>query len=134
MKNFYLRNIIKSHKIFLVFLALGLFTFLAFANTISIEKVITYSGTYTGDRVIVNGEIPYSSEKIYVYKNRGEKVHRYKVLHKERVDDFTLLYVHGQKSDSLAGNVKIDLVYDQTTLLDVLLKLDFKYYKEKDYY
>ena len=133
-RNLYLKYFVKSRRIFLAFLIICTILFFFCANAIKIEKVITYSGTYAENRIIVNDTINYNTNKLYAYKNRGEKITRFKVLETTYVDDFTLFYVDDDEVyDMLNGNIKIDLVYGYTTLLDVLFKVDFKYFSDIKY-
>ena len=94
------------------------------------EIIDTYNGSYSDNKIIINETVDNPLEKFYVYRSRNDRIYTFHKGEKEYLDDFTIIYVDNESVKdifTLNGNVKIDVIVGEATLLEVLFGIQKKY-------
>lgn len=114
----YVKFIIKTPFLYFSFLGFFVAVFIFMSLWIKIDIVKTYSAYISGSHLIVNHEnISLDKNKIYIYKNKNEKV--YKANIEEYVTDCEY-NLNTDFAGILEGSVTIDIVTGQRTLLECI--------------
>lgn len=130
---FYERYIVKSTRVFFVFITLCVVFFLFSVFNTKVAIVETFDGSCSDNRIIINEVVEYPVTKVYIYKNRSDIVVDYEIIAVERIDGcFTVLYANtSEPIINFDGTIKIDVEKEYKPLINIILGIDQRYV-EKD--
>lgn len=120
---------VNNKYIFCVFVAVCTILFLVLCNNIQIEVVKTYECVVSSEGLIINDVLPDKFEVLYLYKNKGKNISKYKVRKMEYIDGMkTVIYIEPIEVNSVnEGLCSVDIVEGEATLWEVITYQKLKY-------
>lgn len=116
---FYVKYVIKNKLFFLSFIALFVAVFVIGAMMIRVDVVESYTGELRNGNLYVKelalGAI--ENQKLYLYKNRNEKVYQAQVELVEQLEDGFCLKLTENFPKEIEGTVGVDIVCGEQSLL-----------------
>lgn len=119
MKKFsrlYVKYIIKSPIVYYSFLLIGIVLFLYFSLNFKLDIVQSVNANIEDNSFTVEGEYKTSSDTIYLYRDRNEKIYRLKIDQIEYIDNKTIFIINN--SIELSGEIHADIVIGSQTLFE----------------
>lgn len=118
-ETFYVKYVIKNKLFFLGFIALFVAVFVIGAMMIRVDVVESYIGELRSGNLYVEEQMLGTIEiqKLYLYKNRNEKVYQAQVEYVEQLEDGFCLKLTENFPNKIEGTVGVDIVCGEQSLL-----------------
>lgn len=111
----YVKYIIKNQTVFYTFLVAGILLFLYLSLGLKLDVRQSVTAQVQGNQIIVSEHYETPSDVIYLYRNRGEKIHKLQINQIEYADRKTIFVI--ENSDDLSGDFQADVVTGSSSLL-----------------
>lgn len=126
----YRRYLVKNTALFFIIIIVAATLFLLASWHLKIDVIDTYIGNNGDRKIVINEIIDYPFQSFYVYKNKSEDVEKCLVTDIEYFDEQYTLIIP-DKNIKFDGNVYVDIIKSETTLLKLILGIDDKYITKK---
>lgn len=123
LSKIYVKYLLKSGVVFYSFLLIGIIGFLLMTLSLKLDMVTTYDAYFAENRIVLNENPNTEIDSLYAYKARNEKVYSFTVTDVEYIDQYMILYIGDtdkSMQNALSGNIKVDIVAERRTLLEVI--------------
>lgn len=121
----YVKYIVKTPILFYAFLSIGIGIFLYMTLSIQMDVRVTYEAKYEKGDIVFFSSKPVEWEKIYIYKDRNEKVYSVSVDSAVFEDNTATLHIKEADNSAfkeLSGDVYVDVTKTTESLFERIFK------------
>ncbi len=115
----YVKYIIKTPVLFFLYIGIGIGIFLYLTLSLQLDVMTTYQADYQDGTVVIPAKEPIDANKIYLYKDRNEKVYTVSVGQTEYENGTVIFHIDEKDiadTGKLSGDITVDVINGKESL------------------